>query len=471
MTIKTKKSGFTIAEALMALLVISLITIASIPVITKKKRVVGTAVHGKWACTIDPASGQHMVFGSEQNPYGWIVSGNQCYFNPPRDARNFAVSAVGAGGGGAGSSLSSTAIEYTTSSTLDVEKYGKYKIVAIGAGGEGGMWNCTAKNNKNAGGGGAGGFGYAEFDIGEDTSMIDISIGTINSGGQGHRERDGKSGNSTVITKFYGTTQSQKLLTANGGGGGSGRSSTCKGDPGTGGSAGSVEYGSSYKTKKTYGSASGATNCSGNGCGGSINSDDINTVKGKFNNLLKNISTGYGKGGGTAKRKNNEGLPGGVNGTNGYAAIMIEDKYIGEGGKISPNDIKRREFYPSLKRLSVVIGKGGEGGSAGAAGSKGGTTYFGDMFSLEGGEGGKIKNLETSNSTNNYAGGNGEVGKLSLKGITKTTALGGMASGNTSSANGQVATFYGSGGGGAGLKGSTSGKGGDGAPGYVLIEW
>ena len=417
MTIKTKKSGFTIAEALMALLVISLITIASIPVITKKKRVVGTAVHGKWACTIDPASGQHMVFGSEQNPYGWIVSGNQCYFNPPRDARNFAVSAVGAGGGGAG------------------------------------------------------GFGYAEFDIGEDTSMIDISIGTINSGGQGHRERDGKSGNSTVITKFYGTTQSQKLLTANGGGGGSGRSSTCKGDPGTGGSAGSVEYGSSYKTKKTYGSASGATNCSGNGCGGSINSDDINTVKGKFNNLLKNISTGYGKGGGTAKRKNNEGLPGGVNGTNGYAAIMIEDKYIGEGGKISPNDIKRREFYPSLKRLSVVIGKGGEGGSAGAAGSKGGTTYFGDMFSLEGGEGGKIKNLETSNSTNNYAGGNGEVGKLSLKGITKTTALGGMASGNTSSANGQVATFYGSGGGGAGLKGSTSGKGGDGAPGYVLIEW
>ena len=38
MTIKNKKFGFTLAEALMALLVISLITIASIPVITKKKR-------------------------------------------------------------------------------------------------------------------------------------------------------------------------------------------------------------------------------------------------------------------------------------------------------------------------------------------------------------------------------------------------------------------------------------------------
>ena len=43
MTIKNKKFGFTLAEALMALLVISLITIASIPVITKKKRLVETA--------------------------------------------------------------------------------------------------------------------------------------------------------------------------------------------------------------------------------------------------------------------------------------------------------------------------------------------------------------------------------------------------------------------------------------------
>ena len=93
------------------------------------------------------------------------------------------------------------------------------------------------------------------------------------------------------------------------------------------------------------------------------------------------------------------------------------------------------------------------------------------MFSLEGGDGGKVINLETSNSSNKYTGENGEVGKLSLKGVTKTTALGGMASGNTSSANGQNATFYGSGGGGAGLNGSTSGKGGNGAPGYVLIEW
>ena len=39
MTVKTKKSGFTIAEALMALLVISLITIASIPVISKNERI------------------------------------------------------------------------------------------------------------------------------------------------------------------------------------------------------------------------------------------------------------------------------------------------------------------------------------------------------------------------------------------------------------------------------------------------
>ena len=477
MTIKTKKSGFTIAEALMALLVISLITIASIPVISQKKRVIGTAVHGRWACTLNE-QGQHMVFGSEQNPYGWIVSGDQCYFNPPRDARNFAVSAVGAGGGGAGSTQSSTV--YTSS--FSVTKYGKYKLLAIGAGGNGGMWNCTNKNNKNAGGGAAGGFGYGEIDLKSNTSQINITIGQPNKGGHGDGDRDGNDGGATYISRSYDINKTENLIVAYGGKGGGGRSSTCKDWMGAGGSAGTVEFSPNLKTKIKYKSNNGPEKCPGGNnknntpgysCYGAISSNDLDLVlKDKFNGQIDKTKIGViARGGGTARKRNSWGVPSETHAYPGYAAVMLEDKYLGEGGKTSPSEIKRREFYPYLERLSVVIGAGGKGGDAGAAGSKGGTTYFGDMFSLEGGDGGKVINLETSNSTNNYAGENGETGKLSIKGVTKTTALGGMASGNTSSANGQDATFCGSGGGGAGLNGSTSGKGGNGAPGYVLIEW
>ena len=45
--------GFSLAEALMALLVVSLITIATIPVITKKKRSLENIPHGQWTCEID----------------------------------------------------------------------------------------------------------------------------------------------------------------------------------------------------------------------------------------------------------------------------------------------------------------------------------------------------------------------------------------------------------------------------------
>ena len=146
MIIKNKKFGFTLAEALMALLVISLITIASIPVITKKKRMVESSVHGKWMCTIDD-DGDHIVYGSESNPFGWVKSGSKCRFLVPRDARAFTVSAIGGGGGGAGSSLENE--RYNGSSGgFDVRKYGRYKFYAIGGGGQGGGWNCTAKKKK-----------------------------------------------------------------------------------------------------------------------------------------------------------------------------------------------------------------------------------------------------------------------------------------------------------------------------------
>ena len=42
--------GFTLAEALVALLVITIIIAASLPIITKKKRSIDRVTHGAYAC-------------------------------------------------------------------------------------------------------------------------------------------------------------------------------------------------------------------------------------------------------------------------------------------------------------------------------------------------------------------------------------------------------------------------------------
>ena len=159
MTIKNKKFGFTLAEALMALLVISLITIASIPVITKKKRLVETTPHGKWMCTRN-AQSQHIVYGSESNPSGWVVSGKKCQFLVPRGARGFVVSAIGGGGGGGGSSVET---EVFSDQNYHVTKAGKYKFFVVGGGGQGGGWDCDFRDRRFGLTGAAGGVAYGEI--------------------------------------------------------------------------------------------------------------------------------------------------------------------------------------------------------------------------------------------------------------------------------------------------------------------
>ena len=79
-----------------------IITLASIPVLTKKKRTLNTT-HGSWICTIDE-NDQHVIYSSTTN--AWTPSGqtNKCTFIPPINARNFEVTIVGGGGGAKGSS-------------------------------------------------------------------------------------------------------------------------------------------------------------------------------------------------------------------------------------------------------------------------------------------------------------------------------------------------------------------------------
>lgn len=121
--------AFSLAEALVTLLIVCLITVASIPVITKKKRVKKeqSNIHGAFACYWDESQqnliGKYLINGEvtdadivtddkEQETIRYFnKAGRQqtktqarsgCVFNPPAGARNFVVTIVGGGGGGAG---------------------------------------------------------------------------------------------------------------------------------------------------------------------------------------------------------------------------------------------------------------------------------------------------------------------------------------------------------------------------------
>ncbi len=129
-----KNNGFSLAEALMALLIVSLITIATIPVITKKTRM--KEEHGRWMCTIDKNTGDHIQWmtGSSveaSDSESWTVAGRNCAFMPPSKAKNFSITAVGGGGGGAGAGSKSEVWD----KSFAVEYYGKYRFLAVGGGG------------------------------------------------------------------------------------------------------------------------------------------------------------------------------------------------------------------------------------------------------------------------------------------------------------------------------------------------
>ena len=126
-----KNNGFSLAEALMALLIVSLITIATIPVITKKTRM--KEEHGRWMCTIDKNTGDHIQWmtGSSveaSDSESWTVAGRNCAFMPPSKAKNFSITAVGGGGAAAQSEGK------TWTSDFAVDFYGKYKFIAVGGG-------------------------------------------------------------------------------------------------------------------------------------------------------------------------------------------------------------------------------------------------------------------------------------------------------------------------------------------------
>ena len=93
--------GFTLAEALVALLVITIIIAASLPIITKKKRSIDRVTHGAYACYWQNGQliGRYLIdqktaigktyYDSTEGRYG-------CEFTPPAGAKTLLLQQLAA---------------------------------------------------------------------------------------------------------------------------------------------------------------------------------------------------------------------------------------------------------------------------------------------------------------------------------------------------------------------------------------
>lgn len=475
--ITTKKQAFSLAETVITLLIIALVALGTVPVLTKKSSSKSTG-HGKWMCTLNSA-GNHVKWetgdkGDPNNPSTWTSQGSKCTFEVPHQANSFNVVVVGGGGGGAGAGSKN----YGYYSTFPVEIFGKYRFAAIGGGGEGGRCN---KRNGTATGGGAGGVGYIEVNIDSSIKKIKMSKGTGGTGGG----MDGNKGGDSIITAEYKSGIEKNILTAQGGTGGGGRGQNT--DHNNTASQGSVTSSFSGLINYNTSSGTGVRNCEQDYCGGYTPVNTQVALNKKMKPYAPFNGTDYvrntdqwirGRGGGVAIKKDKcdsyENYP--RPGNNGYVLAMTTNTWSGGGGKAG--QIKDKFFYSFKEnKITVTVGRGGAGGAAADEngnnakdGTGGYTTSFGDYLYATGGQGGETK--IDQKALEQVAGGNGEMTPaFSYYTGSTPVGLGGYASGN-SSANGKTGTGFGAGGGGGGVKpGEEPGKGADGAPGAVIVEW
>ena len=406
--IKFNLPAFSLAEALITLLIVCLITLASIPVLTKKKRSVNELASGKWMCTLN-STGQYVVYSSSdphgdiKDPDTWRVSSNQrnCTFIPPQNAKNFGVTIIGGGGGGRdGFNEMKTYLDDSKHSyTVEADKvdpatgYGVFRLAVIGNGG-----GCTGSDDSdgcpNCGVGGQGG-GGAYF-VGE----IKLHSGWTVSSSVSKDDRDGaRDSGSDAGWPGVGADKNFNVFSIEGneymkaGNGRAGRATKNSGgaDPkgGDGGKGGSL-----VKDTTTYGNLVFSTYAQSNpGKQGRTNSNcrnkkaGLNNCDDKFGNeygantrvLPSNGRPCYGKTNGIKLGKfyndkdNYEyGLGGfgckynqktGMTANYGTVKLWQIIKRPGGGGGAAKLTY---HYFPNIKgKLVATIGKGGDANSAG----------------------------------------------------------------------------------------------------------
>ncbi len=397
-----KELGFSLAEALITLLIVCLITLASIPVLTKKRRTVSDGAHGQYICTLN-SEGDYVEYYSEtssgdiNNPDTWdlvqgtgytdvvylLNSNNQsyrkerhrCRFVAPLNARNFNVTVIGGGAGGHNGENEYTEplkVESSGSGTFLTTSDNEYYNLILASGGAGGGGSPNDRNNGSAGpggGGGAGGYIRVENLKLPKNNIYNYTVGNGGAGNTGNyhdrlrdkfldQSRAGSGGEST----FTGYGINFKIPGPSGGESVSCTKKKCRGGAkGVGTTASSIQA-TYFNDSKTRYSASGGADggAGGNYCddsGGDWACGRLVTIAGGTNsissfelddnNFPKTISYGNG---GVGRGSGSGGWAGGY-GTNGVLIISQYNKKYGNGG--NAGKISNR-FIPSIEGYIVA---------------------------------------------------------------------------------------------------------------------
>ena len=493
---KNKKCGFSLAEAMITILIIGILALLSVPVAKKIVKKDSNPNKGTWMATRN-SRGEAVYWkkgmGNKDNPDKWTkcnttcqINGQAvsdcCVFDSPLNVRNFSLTAVGAGGGGGGASIELK--KYLDS--FRVPSTGYYRMLAIGGGGAGALWNCNRDWLQNAGGGGAGALGYAEFNLDENVNYVYYTTGK----GGTNCDYYGSGGSGSIIKLEYTNGTEEEIIKASGGGGGEGRWKTglglnCNNDLGKGGSAGSI-YISSKGENKKQAQRGGCYYCNGSAQPARLDAAISREVNERLGyNAITSIGTNTQPGTGGLPQNHSSASASKCQGKNGLVVATAKLIAAGIGGEAGN---AADEFVPKFDTGQVVvyIGKGGKGGQTGstvieedadALGQDGGDTYVGSKI-YTGGKGGGHKNIVAETST---PGGNGSGSPIPSR-TAPSVIYGGLSDkdGNLDTqrgVNGEKAGGYGAGGGGGGVlvdranAKAEGGYGGDGAPGYVQITW
>lgn len=223
---KKRKCAFSLAEALITLLIVCLITLASIPILTKKKRDITNVEHGMFACywNGDKLVAKYSRKGAVTDgitKYDNVEQRWGCVFNPPSDAKNFVVTIVGGGGGGAAAAYKSWSKTFGAGTTnFEVPADGNYDAILIGGGGGGGGSKGGCDNPECGGGGSSAalaGFRNQRFEAGD---ILNFTVGSGGGSTDGDRKM-GSTGGESKLT-FTRNGEEKELASAGGGGGGFG---------------------------------------------------------------------------------------------------------------------------------------------------------------------------------------------------------------------------------------------------------
>lgn len=450
--IKLKKEGFSIAEALVTMLIVALIILMATPVITKRSPK-GSGLTGRWECKLNPETGEYQSIttiidrttGKEAEPdpanpkqeYGRVAEdGKSCIFTPPKSARNFTVNVIGGGGGGAAGSVAEdyAVKEASAGSWAFVPKYtGLYNIIIIGGGGAGGSTECKYGPAANGAlGGAAGGVLVRKNYTLEKGKTYTVIVGAGGIGpmeGFGSNEGHGKPGGDSMI-KFPEGGQ----LVASGGKGGFGGNhkvlsgKECKPTSGwqSQGISGTPMLNKSMQQSlKSTSDARWGGNTAKPGYVCEKNGNNVTCVTNEVKEMLSSFASSYVGAGGYGAVKNDTG---GYNGHDGAVLISFSGLYAGGGGKAGTHLYKTFKKLPA--EINVRVGAGGIGGlRENEDGKAGQGSAFGNLAVAGGGSGGRIRAVLGPSEPNFYIEGE-DGGASPLGGILRGGLYGGTVSMN-----------------------------------------